>query len=404
MTAPEAVQAAFRDEWGRIVASLIRRTGDWDLAEEAAQEAFAQALTSWPRDGVPRNPGAWLTTVAGNRALDRIRRSARGNELIRQLAEDPLHAAADGPQDDEPPEAIEDDRLRLIFTCCHPALALESRVALTLRALAGLTTAEIARAFLVPEATMAKRLPRAKAKIAAAGIPYRVPPPERLAERTNGVRAVLYLLFNEGYAASSGELPIRASLCDEAIRLARLLPAEPETQALLALMVLQHSRRDARADERGELVTLEDQDRSRWHLDEIAEADTLLSAAGPLAGAGPYRLQAEIAIRHTREPTDWSCIAELYAELEALSPSPVVRLNRAVAVALAGDLDAGLEMVGELVAREELSNYHLLHATQADLLRRRGDLVAAREAYERALALAPTEAERRFLRRRLVVE
>lgn len=404
MTAPEAVQAAFRDEWGRIVASLIRRTGDWDLAEEAAQEAFAQALTSWPRDGVPRNPGAWLTTVAGNRALDRIRRSARGNELIRQLAEDPLHAAADGPQDDEPPEAIEDDRLRLIFTCCHPALALESRVALTLRALAGLTTAEIARAFLVPEPTMAKRLTRAKAKIAAAGIPYRVPPPERLAERTNGVRAVLYLLFNEGYAASSGELPIRASLCDEAIRLARLLPAEPETQALLALMVLQHSRRDARADERGELVTLEDQDRSRWHLDEIAEADTLLSAAGPLAGAGPYRLQAEIAIRHTREPTDWSCIAELYAELEALSPSPVVRLNRAVAVALAGDLDAGLEMVGELVAREELSNYHLLHATQADLLRRRGDLVAAREAYERALALAPTEAERRFLRRRLVVE
>lgn len=404
MTAPEAVQAAFRDEWGRIVASLIRRTGDWDLAEEAAQEAFAQALASWPRDGVPRNPGAWLTTVAGNRALDHIRRSARGNELIRQLAEDPLQAAADGQQDDEPPQAIEDDRLRLIFTCCHPALALESRVALTLRALAGLTTAEIARAFLVSEATMAKRLTRAKAKIAAAGIPYRVPPPERLPERTNGVRAVLYLLFNEGYAASSGELPIRASLCDEAIRLARLLPAEPETQALLALMVLQHSRRDARVDERGELVTLEDQDRSRWHLDEITEANTLLSGAGPLAGAGPYRLQAEIAIRHTREPTDWSRIAELYAELEALSPSPVVRLNRAVAVALAGDLDAGLEMVGEFVVGDELSNYHLLHATRADLLRRRGDLVAAREAYERALALAPTEAERRFLRRRLVVE
>ncbi len=277
-------------------------------------------------------------------------------------------------------------------------------MALTLRALAGLTTAEIGRAFLVSEATMAKRLTRAKAKIAAAGIPYRVPPPERLPERTSGVRAVLYLLFNEGYAASSGERPIRASLCDEAIRLARLLPAEPETQALLALMVLQHSRRDARVDERGELVTLEDQDRSRWHLDEIAEANTLLSGAGPLAGAGPYRLQAEIAIRHTREPTDWSRIAELYAELEALSPSPVVRLNRAVAVALAGDLDAGLEMVGELVVGDELSNYHLLHATRADLLRRRGDLVAAREAYERALALAPTEAERRFLRRRLVVE
>ena len=403
MTAPEAVQAAFRDEWGRIVASLIRRTGDWDLAEDAAQEAFAQALASWSRDGVPRNPGAWLTTVAGNRALDRIRRSARGNELLRQLAEDPLHARSDDPQDDDP-HPIEDDRLRLIFTCCHPALALDSRVALTLRALAGLTTAEIARAFLVPEPTMAKRLTRAKAKIAAAGIPYRVPPPERLPERTNGVRAVLYLLFNEGYSASSGALPIRASLCDEAIRLTRLLPPDPETRSLLALMLLQHSRRDARLDDRGELITLADQDRARWHLDEIAEAEALLPGAGPLAGAGPYRLQAEIAIRHTREPTDWPRIAQLYAELEALGRSPVVALNRAVAVAMAGDLDAGLAIVGELVERDELSGYHLLHATHADLLRRRGDLVAAREAYERAFELAPTEAERRFLRRRLVVE
>jgi RNA polymerase sigma-70 factor (ECF subfamily) len=403
VTAQEAVQAAFRDEWGRIVASLIRRTGDWDLAEEAAQDAFAQALTSWPRDGVPRNPGAWLTTVAGNRALDRIRRSARGNELLRQLAEDPLHAPADGLQDDDG-EPIEDDRLRLIFTCCHPALALESRVALTLRALAGLTTAEIARAFLVPEPTMAKRLTRAKAKIAAAGIPYRVPPPERLPERTNAVRAVLYLLFNEGYSASSGELPIRASLCDEAIRLTRLLPPEPETQALLALMLLQHSRCDARLDERGDMITLADQDRSRWRLDQIAEADTLLTGAGPLAGAGPYRFQAEIALQHTRETTDWPRIAELYAELEALSPSPVVRLNRSVALAMAGDLDEGLEMVRELLGRAELSGYHLLHATHADLLRRRGDLAAASEAYERALELAPTEAERRFLRRRIAVE
>jgi RNA polymerase sigma-70 factor (ECF subfamily) len=400
-----AIQQAFRDEWGRIVATLIRRTGNWDLAEDCAQEAFAQALSTWARDGVPAKPGAWLTTVAGNRALDRLRRGARGAELLEQIAHDPLRSADAEDENDEEPEVIEDDRLRLMFTCCHPALALEARVALTLRTLAGLTTAEIARAFLVPEPTMAKRLVRAKAKIGAAAIPYRVPPPELLAERTPGVLAVLYLLFNEGYSASSGEDLIRAGLCDEAIRLARvlceLMPDEPEAEALLALMLLQHSRRDARLDASGDLVTLEDQDRGRWHRDEIAEAERTLTDGDPLITIGPYRAQAEIALCHTREPVDWPRIAMLYEALERATGSSVVRLNRAVAVAMAGDLEAGIAIVDELVQRDELSGYHLLHATRADLLRRRGDLDAATVEYERALALAPSEAERRFLRRRL---
>jgi RNA polymerase sigma-70 factor (ECF subfamily) len=418
-----AVQAAFRDEWGRVVATLIRRTGNWDLAEECAQEAFAQAVTSWSRDGVPARPGGWLTTVAGNRALDRLRRSARGAELLEQIAHDPLRSAgAAGEDDEEESDVIEDDRLRLMFTCCHPALALEARVALTLRTLAGLTTAEIARAFLVPEPTMAKRLVRAKAKIAAAAIPYRVPPPELLPERTPGVLAVLYLLFNEGYSASTGDELIRVALCDEAIRLVRLLcellPDEPEAGALLALMLLQHSRRDARVDPDGNLITLEHQDRALWHRDEITEAERILAAAGPLTrmsallGAagplasstarwGPYRAQAEIALCHTREPTDWPRIAELYEALAEATPSPVVQLNLAVAVAMAGDLDRGLALVAELVQRDELSEYHLLHATRADLLRRRGEVAAARVEYERALELAPSEPERRFLRARI---
>ncbi len=404
--AEAAVQAAFKDEWGRIVATLIRRTGNWDLAEECAQEAFAQALTSWARDGVPARPGAWLTTVAGNRALDRLRRSARGAELIEQIAHDPLRIpSADEDDQEDEPEVIEDDRLRLMFTCCHPALALEARVALTLRTLAGLTTAEIARAFLISEPTMAKRLVRAKAKIASAGIPYRVPPPELLPERTIGVLAVLYLLFNEGYSASSGDALIRAGLCDEAIRLARLLrrllPDEPEADALLALMLLQHSRRDARVGPGGELITLEDQDRGRWHRDEIEEAQALLAAAGPLTSSGTYRLQAEIALCHVQPQTDWARVRDLYTLLALVLPSPVVELNRAVAVAMAGDLDAALALVGELVQRDELNGYHLLHATRADLLRRRGDLPEARTEYERALALAPSETERRFLRGRI---
>ncbi|MGH2836235.1 MAG: RNA polymerase sigma factor [Solirubrobacteraceae bacterium] len=407
-----AVQAAFKEEWGRVVATLIRRTGDWDLAEECAQEAFVQALTSWASGGVPTKPGAWLTTVAGNRALDRLRRGARGAELLEQLAHDPLCSPAAADDDEQEPDVIEDDRLRLMFTCCHPALALEARVALTLRTLAGLTTAEIARAFLVPEATMAKRLVRAKAKIGAAAIPYRVPPPELLPERTPGVLAVLYLLFNEGYSASSGEELIRAGLCDEAIRLARLLrelmPDEPEAEALLTLMLLQHSRRDARVDASGDLITLEEQERDRWHRDEIAEAEGILAAtgweganSGGRALSGSYRLQAEIAQCHVQPRTDWSRVRDLYTLLAETTQSPVVQLNHAVAVAMAGDLDAGLALVNELAQRGELGSYHLLHATRADLLRRRGNVTEAVVEYERALALAPSEAERRFLRVRI---
>ena len=413
LPADAALASAFREEWGRVVANLIRRTGDWDLAEECAQEAFVEASRRWQAEGIPRRPGAWLTTVASNRALDRLRRAKRGAELLEQVSRDPLRPPENQEaQMDEPPdenEEIEDDRLRLMFTCCHPALPLESRVALTLRTLAGLTTAEIARAFLISEATMAKRLTRAKAKIAGAGIPYRVPPGHLLAERTNGVLAVLYLLFNEGYAASSGDGLIRSSLCDEAIRLARALCEltgdEPEAAGLLALMLLQHSRRAARVDALGDLITLEEQDRERWDRAQIEEATRVLEAAMARWSIGPYQVQAAIAALHAQAPdaalTDWTEIAELYSLLEQLMPSPVVRLNQAVAVAMAGDPDGGLEIVNELAGVGELDGYHLLEATRADLLRRAGDLPAAADAYERALELAPTEPERRFLKWRL---
>ena len=408
-----AVDAAFREEWGRIVATLIRRTGDWDLAEECAQEAFTEALRRWPADGIPHRPGAWLTTVAGHRAIDWLRRGARGAELLEQAGREALPP----PGTDEEAMAelsgetgeIEDDRLRLIFTCCHPALPLEGRVALTLRTLAGLSTAEIARAFLVPEATMAKRLTRTKAKIAAAGIPYRVPPAHLLPERTAGVLAVLYLLFNEGHSASSGTELIRASLCDEAIRLGRalqqLMPDEPEAMGALALMLLHHSRRHARVGGDGELITLEEQDRNRWDAAEIQERLALLEAALRHRQAGPYQLQAAIAACHARAATtadtDWPQIAGLYALLEAQMPSPVVRLNRAVAVAMAGVIEAGLAIIDELSGDARLARYHLLEATRADLLRRRGDQAAAAAAYQRALPLAPSKAERRYLQRRL---
>jgi RNA polymerase sigma-70 factor (ECF subfamily) len=408
-----AVDAAFREEWGRVVATLIRRTGDWDLAEECAQEAFTEALRRWPVDGVPQRPGAWLTTVAGNRALDRLRRARRGAELLEQVGRDPTgvpratmdHRKIDTDED----RGIEDDRLRLMFTCCHPALPLEGRVALTLRSLAGLSTAEIARAFLVPEATMAKRLTRAKAKIAGARIPYRVPPAHLLPERTGGVLAVLYLLFNEGYSASAGEQLIRAPLCLEAIRLARLLaalmPDEPEASGLLALMLLHHSRRHARLDQTGDIVTLEEQDRSRWETDEINEARELLGAALHQRALGLYQLQAAIAACHADAPnaaaTDWPQIAALYELLLHRTPSPVVRLNRAVAVAMAEDLDVGLALVDELAQQGALTDYHLLEATRADLHRRRGDRKAATAAYHRALESARTEPERRFILRRL---
>jgi RNA polymerase sigma-70 factor (ECF subfamily) len=410
-----AADAAFRQEWGRVVAALIRRTGDWDLAEECASEAFAQALATWPRDGTPTSPGAWLTTVASHRALDRLRRARRGGELLESIGRDPLGPLQNDEEDGsmrellEEPDEIEDDRLRLIFTCCHPALALEARVALTLRSLAGLTTAEIAHAFLVSEPTMARRLTRAKAKIAGAGIPYRVPPAHLLPERTAGVLAVLWLLFNEGYAASGGSELIRAQLCEEAIRLARalvtLMPDEPEASGLLALTLLQHSRRRARVDEHGDLVTLEHQDRTRWDHAEIAEGLSVLAATLRRRAAGPYQLQAAIAACHAEATdaagTDWRQIAALYELLATVMNTPIVHLNRAVAVAMAGDPIEGLGIVDELDAGGGLAGYHLLHATRADLLRRRGDRRGAREAYGRALELAGSEPERRFLARRL---
>ena len=406
-----SLETAFREEWGRIVATLIRRTGDWDLAEECAQEAFAEALRRWPTDGVPRQPGAWLTTVAGNRALDRIRRSRRGTELLERVGRDPTTVTETTLEESLTTDGggIEDDRLRLMFTCCHPALALEARVALTLRTLAGLSTAEIARAFLVPEATMAKRLTRAKAKIAGAGIPYRVPPAHLLPERTGGVLAVLYLLFNEGYSASAGEDLIRGALCQEAIRLARLLlglmPDEPEVAGLLALMLLQDSRRDARVGPAGEMLTLGEQDRARWDAGEIDEARTLLRDALRRGSPGAYQLQAAIAACHADGPsaqdTDWPQIVALYDHLLEVTHSPVVRLNRAVAVAIAGDLETGLALVDELAGEGALTDYHLLEATRADMLRRLDRRPEAIEAYRRALASARTDPERQFLGRRI---
>jgi RNA polymerase sigma-70 factor (ECF subfamily) len=369
-------------------------------------------LRRWPVDGTPLRPGAWLTTVAGHRAIDRLRRAARGAQLLEQAGrEAPQSDSDEGEMLDlfDETDEIEDDRLRLIFTCCHPALPMEGRVTLTLRSLAGLTTAEIARAFLVPEATMAKRLTRTKAKISAAGIPYRVPPAHLLPERTAGVLAVLYLLFNEGYSASSGTELIRAGLCDEAIRLTRalrqLMPDEPEATGALALMLLHHSRRHARVGGGGELITLEEQDRGRWDAAEIHEGLGLLVAALGRRQVGPYQLQATIAACHARAgsaaDTDWREIADLYALLEARMPSPVVRLNRAVAVAMAGDIEAGLAIVNELSGDARLERYYLLEATRADLLRRRGDQATAAAAYQRALALAPSEVERRYLLGRL---
>ena len=404
----EAVARAFREEWGRVVATLIRSTGDWDLAEECTQDAFARALERWPADGVPRNPGAWLTTTARNRAVDRLRRGARGAAKERELAMTTDPPPPVDPDDDED-AGVTDERLRLLFTCCHPALPLEARVALTLRTLTGLSTEEIARAFLVPAPTMAQRLVRAKRKIRHAAIPYRVPPGHQLQERLPGVLAVVYLLFNAGYAASTGDALVRTDLTGEAIRLARtlvdLMPDEPEAQGLLALLLLHDARRPARTDAAGELVPLEAQDRSQWARAGIDEGVEFLDSALRRHQPGPYQIQAAIAACHatatTAAETDWVQIAALYAELGRHVPSATVELNRAVAVAMAAGAAAGLAVVDRLEADGALDGYHLLPATQADLLRRLGRHDEAAAAYRRALALDPSAAEVRYLERRL---
>jgi RNA polymerase sigma-70 factor, ECF subfamily len=411
---PDAVQAAvaaaFREEWGRVVATLIRTTGDWDLAEECAQDAFAMALQRWPRDGIPGRPGAWLTTAARNRAIDVLRRRAVGAAKLREVAamsvSSPFSGAEPDPADDS---GVPDDRLRLMFTCCHPALSLEARVALTLRTLAGLTTGEIARAFLSSEPTMAKRLVRAKQKIQNAGIPYRVPPAHLLPERTPGVLGVLYLLFNEGYSATAGADLVRQNLSAEAIRLARvlvtLMPDEAEAGGLLALMLLHDARRPARLDAAGDLVTLEDQDRSLWEQASIDQGVAVLEGALRRGQPGPYQIQAAIAACHataaTAADTDWAQIAGLYSRLARFLPTPVVSLNHAVAVGMAFGPEAALPLVAALEASGKLAGYHLLPATRADMLRRLGRLPEAAAAYREALELAGTDAERRFLSRRL---
>jgi RNA polymerase sigma-70 factor, ECF subfamily len=401
---------AFRQEWGRITAALIHQTGDWDLAEDCAQDAFTQALRRWPRDGVPARPGAWLMTVARNGAIDRLRRSSVYRAKVEELAV--MAARETGTGNPEPAtddSGVPDERLRLIFTCCHPALAMQARVALALRTLAGLSTAEIARAFLVPEATMAKRLVRAKQKIANARIPYRVPPPSALAQRLPGVLAVLYLVFTEGYSASAGDDLIRRDLCDRAVALAQvlteLLPEEPEAKGLLALMLFHRARQAARVNDRGDLVTLENQDRTRWDQAQIGLARRHLERA--LAGnrPGQYQIQAAIAGCHAAAPTaqatDWPRIARLYQHLADMTGSPVVELNRAVAIAMADGPVAGLALLQHLEADGALAGYYLLPATRADFLRRLGRNKEAASAYEEAAALAGTGPERRFLHARL---
>jgi RNA polymerase sigma-70 factor, ECF subfamily len=391
----EAVAAAFRDEWGQALATVIGLTGDWELAEDCVADAFAAALPAWRRDGVPGRPGAWLTVAARNRARDRMRRAGVEQRKLAEVASMP-------DPEPLPPTEFPDHRLELIFTCCHPALRPEARVALTLRTLTGMTTAEIARAFLVPEPTMAQRLVRAQRKIRNAGIPYRVPPAHLLPERTDGVLAVLYLLYREGYASSTDEL-LRPDVSGEAIRLARalvsLMPDEPEAVGLLALMLLQDARRPARLDADGELVLLADQDRALWDRGMIAEGTALLEGALRRGRVGAYQLQAAIAAEHDRGPdTDSREIVRLYDELLRVLPTPVVRLNRAIAVASVDGPAVALALVNELAG--ELERHHLWHATRGDLLRRLDRAAEARAAYAVARDLAPSAAERRFLGRR----
>jgi RNA polymerase sigma-70 factor, ECF subfamily len=408
--AGEILEQVFREEYGRIIATLIRQSGSFDLAEEALNEAFLSAASTWERDGPPRNPGAWLTTVAHRRLVDAIRR-----DKTRADKQPEVEFEATRLQPFAEPASLgdtveyPDDRLRLIFTCCHPSLSRDAQVALTLRTLGGLTTTEIAHAFLLPEATLAQRLVRAKQKIRLARIPYEIPAVERLNDRLAAVQAVIYLIFNEGYAASTGANLVRNDLCAEAIRLGRvlcdLLPNEPENIGLLALMLLQDSRRRARVNDQGELVTLEEQDRSLWDHEEIEEGVRLLEKALPMRRVGRYQLQAAIAAVHceagTANETDWRQIVALYEELMRLSSSPVIALNHAAAVAMADGPEAGLRLIDAASSGGTLNNYYLYHAARADLLRRLNRLTDARAAYERALSLTTNLIEQNYIRRRL---
>jgi RNA polymerase sigma-70 factor, ECF subfamily len=403
-------EAVYREEGGRIVASLIRISGSFDLAEEAMQDAFASALVSWPARGVPEKPGAWITAVAHRKLIDYARRRTTQIEKQSELEHEIKRAAhSDDVSAEEMSMTYPDDRLRLIFTCCHPAINRDAQVALTLRTLGGLTTTEIARALLVAEPTLAQRLVRAKQKIREANIPYEVPPTEVLGDRLESVQAVIYLIFNEGYLATTGQQLVRSDLCGEAIRLARtlceLMPREPENLGLLALMLLHDSRRNARMDGKGELVPLEEQDRSLWNRGQIQDGARLVEKALRMRSVGPYQLQAAIAALHGEarkaEDTDWAQIAALYFELARIAPTPVVALNHAVAMAMSEGLERGLKMIDELDGAGALDGYYLFHAARAEILRRMGSNAEAAEAYGRALALATNQVERAYLERRL---